>query len=254
VNAASPPARRGQVASNFFLVAYVAISLPVVGVGVLADMIGLRAAGLIFAAVVAALAGTALVLVTRATPRPRDRSARQSRGEGGHMGGWTPALTTDREPGATPRPVLPAPGILDAAQLRGRIKLLLGHRLPQQPAAPRSLLAAACRAASSGSVAGTESAGWLRAACWSNGPAKASRTGSSLTPRACRSRLPGGQACSPSAGRGAAPASVPTRPSSCAFRGKRATGTKLLVCLRGPGLAAREQQVRWLLATTAIRG
>jgi MFS family permease len=78
VNAASPPARRGQVASNFFLVAYVAISLPVVGVGVLADMIGRRAAGLIFAAVVAALAGTALVLVTRATPRPRDRSARQS--------------------------------------------------------------------------------------------------------------------------------------------------------------------------------
>jgi MFS family permease len=70
VNQASPADRRGEVASSFFVVAYLAISLPVVGVGVAAELAGLRAAGLLFAAVVAALALTVLVLLTRVDRQP----------------------------------------------------------------------------------------------------------------------------------------------------------------------------------------
>jgi MFS family permease len=66
VTEASPAAHRGEIASSLFLVAYLAISVPVVGVGVLAEGAGLRAAGLIFAALVAALALTVLALLTRA--------------------------------------------------------------------------------------------------------------------------------------------------------------------------------------------
>jgi MFS family permease len=65
LNAGSPPAQRAEVASSFFVVAYVAISLPVIGVGVLAQSTSLRTAGLIFAGVVAALAAAALVLLLR---------------------------------------------------------------------------------------------------------------------------------------------------------------------------------------------
>ncbi len=63
LNAGSPPAQRAEVASSFFVVAYVAISVPVIGVGVLAQSTSLRTAGLIFAAVAAALAATALALL-----------------------------------------------------------------------------------------------------------------------------------------------------------------------------------------------
>jgi predicted MFS family arabinose efflux permease len=63
VTAASPPERRAEVASSFFVVAYVAISLPVIGEGVLADATTLRAAGLGFAGVVAAIAAVVLVLL-----------------------------------------------------------------------------------------------------------------------------------------------------------------------------------------------
>lgn len=65
VNAAAPEERRGEVASSFFVVAYVAISIPVVGEGLLAQLIGLRDAGLVFAAAVAALAALVLVLLAR---------------------------------------------------------------------------------------------------------------------------------------------------------------------------------------------
>jgi MFS family permease len=65
VNAAAPPEERAEVASSFFVVAYVAISVPVIGEGVLAQAAGLRTAGLVFAAVVAALAGVVLVLLAR---------------------------------------------------------------------------------------------------------------------------------------------------------------------------------------------
>jgi hypothetical protein len=61
VNSSAPAELRGEVASSFFVVMYLAISLPVIGVGLLAQVTGLRPAGLIFAAAVAALAGVALV-------------------------------------------------------------------------------------------------------------------------------------------------------------------------------------------------
>jgi len=59
---AALPSRRAEAASSFFVVAYVAISLPVVGVGVLAAAAGLRVAGVVFAGAVAALAASVLVL------------------------------------------------------------------------------------------------------------------------------------------------------------------------------------------------
>jgi MFS family permease len=76
LNERSPAAERGAVASSLFVVMYVAISLPVIGEGVLAQVVGLRAAGLTFAAVVAALAAVVLVLVAhtkRRSPRLRPR-------------------------------------------------------------------------------------------------------------------------------------------------------------------------------------
>ena len=66
VNERSPAAERGGVASSFFAVMYVAISLPVIGVGVLAQAVGLRAAGLTFAALVAGLSAVVLILLAQA--------------------------------------------------------------------------------------------------------------------------------------------------------------------------------------------
>lgn len=63
VNASAPAERRAEVASSFFVVAYVAISIPVVGIGLLTEAAGLRTAGLVFAAAVAALAAVVLALL-----------------------------------------------------------------------------------------------------------------------------------------------------------------------------------------------
>jgi predicted MFS family arabinose efflux permease len=65
VTARAPAEQRGDVASSFFVVMYVAIALPVIGVGILAQAIGLRPAGLIFAGAVAAVAIVVLVLLGR---------------------------------------------------------------------------------------------------------------------------------------------------------------------------------------------
>jgi MFS family permease len=78
VNERSPAAERGAVASSFFVVMYIAISLPVIGEGVLAQAIGLRAAGLTFAALVAVLSATVLIRTVRThgpttTPRAATR-------------------------------------------------------------------------------------------------------------------------------------------------------------------------------------
>jgi MFS family permease len=90
LNARSPATRRAEVASSFFIVCYAAISAPVVGEGALAQAVGLRAAGLAFAAVVAVVAAVALALLVsarapgvrrRATPRtapPPTPAARRS--------------------------------------------------------------------------------------------------------------------------------------------------------------------------------
>jgi MFS family permease len=72
VNEASPPERRAEVASGFFVVGYLGISLPVVGVGLLAELASLRTAGLVFAGLVALLALAALYLLSeRSTSRRR---------------------------------------------------------------------------------------------------------------------------------------------------------------------------------------
>jgi MFS family permease len=77
MNERSPAAERGGVASSFFVVMYVAISLPVIGVGVLAQAVGLRAAGLTFAALMAGLSAVVLILLAQAhsaVPTARGRS------------------------------------------------------------------------------------------------------------------------------------------------------------------------------------
>jgi MFS family permease len=72
VNAAAPATQRGQVASSFFVIMYFAISLPVIGEGVLAQAVGLRAAGVSFAAAVAALSVAVLVLLGNQRARRED--------------------------------------------------------------------------------------------------------------------------------------------------------------------------------------
>ncbi|MGH8427267.1 MAG: MFS transporter [Gammaproteobacteria bacterium] len=80
VTAGSPPERRGEVASTFFVVLYVAISIPVIGVGVAAEKLGLRTAGVWFAIVVAVLA--LIALLTLAVVRGRvSNGAQPTRGK-----------------------------------------------------------------------------------------------------------------------------------------------------------------------------
>jgi MFS family permease len=59
----TPPDRRAEVSSTYFVVAYVAISLPVVGEGLAARDWGLRTAGVTFAVAVAVLATVCLVAI-----------------------------------------------------------------------------------------------------------------------------------------------------------------------------------------------
>jgi hypothetical protein len=80
VNEHSPAAQRGEVTSSFFVVMYLAISVPVIGEGVLAQALGLRAAGLTFAALVAALSATVLIRTER-THRPATRARGAARAE-----------------------------------------------------------------------------------------------------------------------------------------------------------------------------
>jgi MFS family permease len=61
VNAGSPPEQRSEVASAFFLLLYVAITVPVIGVGAAADAFGLLHAGVVFSIGAAGLAGVAFV-------------------------------------------------------------------------------------------------------------------------------------------------------------------------------------------------
>ncbi|WP_110685176.1 MFS transporter [Salinicola aestuarinus] len=69
VAAASPAEHKAAVVSTFFVVAYVAISLPVVGIGLLASVIDLTTTGLIFDALVALLCVVALVLLLKRPSR-----------------------------------------------------------------------------------------------------------------------------------------------------------------------------------------
>jgi MFS family permease len=59
----TPPDRRAEVSSTYFVVAYVAISLPVIGEGLAAQAVGLRTAGVGFAIAVAVLATVCLIAI-----------------------------------------------------------------------------------------------------------------------------------------------------------------------------------------------
>jgi len=63
INAQSPAAQRSEIASSFFVVLYVAISFPVIGVGIAAQAFGLQLAGVAFSAIVAILALIALIIL-----------------------------------------------------------------------------------------------------------------------------------------------------------------------------------------------
>jgi MFS family permease len=69
INAETRPENRGEVNSSFFVVAYLAISIPIIGVGVLGQATTLRAAGLVFSGIVAALALAVLLSVIERPPR-----------------------------------------------------------------------------------------------------------------------------------------------------------------------------------------
>jgi MFS family permease len=66
INQRAPVERRGETASSFFVVMYVGLSVPVIGVGVLANYAALKSAGLIFSAVVAVLVLAVLASQVRA--------------------------------------------------------------------------------------------------------------------------------------------------------------------------------------------
>ena len=65
INQRAPVEHRGETASSFFVVMYVGLSLPVIGVGVAANAWSLRGAGIAFSAAVAALVLTVLVSLSR---------------------------------------------------------------------------------------------------------------------------------------------------------------------------------------------
>ncbi|MFF2042578.1 MFS transporter [Kitasatospora sp. NPDC058170] len=74
INTGVAPQQRGEAVSTFFAILYTMLSVPVVGVGVLIQLAGLRTAGLVFSALVAVLAlGAAAGLARRTAPvHPRE--------------------------------------------------------------------------------------------------------------------------------------------------------------------------------------
>ncbi|MCX5610364.1 MFS transporter [Streptomyces sp. NBC_00047] len=70
VTEASPVHQRAAVISSLFVVAYAGISVPVIGVGLLAGPMGLEGAGLVFIACMAVLVSTAAVYLLRRPGRP----------------------------------------------------------------------------------------------------------------------------------------------------------------------------------------
>jgi MFS family permease len=65
INQRAPVEHRGETASSFFVVLYVGLSLPVIGVGVAAHAFSLRTAGLAFSVAVAALVLVVLASLSR---------------------------------------------------------------------------------------------------------------------------------------------------------------------------------------------
>jgi MFS family permease len=71
----APADRRAEVSSTYFVVAYVAISLPVVGEGLAAQHWGLRTAGVSFAIAIAVLSAICLALIVLQESRRRPAAA-----------------------------------------------------------------------------------------------------------------------------------------------------------------------------------
>lgn len=65
ITAASPPGRRGEVMSLFFVISYIGLSVPVIVAGVAAAAWDLRTASLLFTAVIAALTLAAMAISIR---------------------------------------------------------------------------------------------------------------------------------------------------------------------------------------------
>ena len=78
VNEQAPAAQRSEVASTFFTVMYAGISVPVIGVGLIADGWGLRPAGIGFCLAMAALSLTTLLLPRTSHPASAVADAKQS--------------------------------------------------------------------------------------------------------------------------------------------------------------------------------
>jgi MFS family permease len=64
INRESPGDRRGEVASSFFVIAYLALAIPIIGVGAVSQAFSLRTAGLVFSGFVGALALAVLASLT----------------------------------------------------------------------------------------------------------------------------------------------------------------------------------------------
>ncbi|HEX5314838.1 MAG TPA: MFS transporter [Gammaproteobacteria bacterium] len=79
ISARSPADRRAEITSSFFVVLYVALSLPVIGLGIAAASVGLRIAGVAFAIAVGILALVALLALWRV--RPTDNTRRRADSE-----------------------------------------------------------------------------------------------------------------------------------------------------------------------------
>ncbi|MGW4327952.1 MFS transporter, partial [Nocardia sp. NPDC004573] len=71
---AAPQSQRGEIASAYFVVAYFAISVPILGVGFAAQRWSLSLIGIVFGVVVAAVATAALVGALCAA-RPRENAS-----------------------------------------------------------------------------------------------------------------------------------------------------------------------------------
>lgn len=76
----TPAERRAEVSSTYFVVAYIAISIPVIGEGFAAQAWGLRTGGTVFATAVGVLALACLVAILRQESQPAAKFSEQSAG------------------------------------------------------------------------------------------------------------------------------------------------------------------------------
>ena len=65
VNSAAPDDQRAEITSTFFTIAYVAISIPIVGIGLLELGLNVQWAGVVFSIIVVLLAVVSLLLLLR---------------------------------------------------------------------------------------------------------------------------------------------------------------------------------------------